>query len=217
MLSGILTLLFPPKCIFCRCLLGKEETDLCHQCRTQVQEFTKAKRNISFVAQWTAVWYYNDDVRKSILRYKFYNARSYAYAYGRFLAMQLVRQMPDNWDILTYIPISPLRRFIRGYDQVELLAEAVARELGTVPVCALKKIRHTKAQSGIRDASRRRANVLGAYKVIDPQQISGKRILLLDDVITTGATVSECAKTLLLCGAKEVRCAAVAAVHYDKK
>lgn len=217
MLKRILNLLFPPKCIFCRRILGKEETDLCRECRTQVQEFTKPKRNISFVAQWTAVWYYNDDVRKSILRYKFYNARNYASAYARFLAMQLQKQMLDTYDVLTYVPISPLRRFTRGYDQVQLLAEAVARELGTVPVCTLKKIRHTRAQSGIRDIAKRRANVLGAYSVIDPSLISGKRILLLDDVITTGATVSECAKTLLIQGAKEVRCAAVAAVQDHKK
>ena len=217
MLTRILNLLFPPKCIFCGSILSKEETDLCRQCRTRVQEFSKAKRNISFVAQWCAVWYYSDEVRKSILRYKFYNARSYALVYGRFLAMQLQKQMTDSWDILTYVPISPLRRFIRGYDQVQLLTEAVARELGVAPVCTLKKIRHTRAQSGIRDAAKRRANILGAYRVTDPSLIAGKRILLLDDVITTGATVSECAKTLLIQGAKEVRCAAVAAVQYHNK
>lgn len=217
MLTRILNLLFPPKCVLCRKILSKNETDLCHKCRTNVQEFTKQKRNISFVAQWTAVWYYSDEVRKSILRYKFSNARSYACVYGRFLAMQIEKQMADSWDILTYVPVSPLRRFLRGYDQVQLLAEAVARELGVKSVCALRKIRHTRAQSGIRDASKRRANILGAYQVIDPSQVLAKRVLLLDDVITTGATASECAKTLLLQGAKEVRCAAIAAAQYHKK
>lgn len=217
MLRRILNLLFPPKCVFCRRILVREETDLCRNCRTHAPEFTKPKRNISFVAQWTAVWYYNNDVRKSILRYKFYNARSYALVYGRFLAMQLQKQMADGYDILSYVPISPLRRFLRGYDQVQLLADAVAKELGVPYVCTLKKIRHTRAQSGIREESQRRANVIGAYRVIDPSFVSGKRILLLDDVITTGATVSECAKTLLIQGAKEVRCAAIAAVQHDKK
>lgn len=217
MLSRLWDILFPPKCIFCRNILKKNETDLCHCCRTHAPEFSKPKRNITFVAQWTAVWYYNDNVRKSILRYKFHNARSYACAYGRFLAMKLQQELPDAWDILSYIPISPLRRFFRGFDQVELLAQAVAKELGITPVCTLKKIRNTPPQSSIRDAARRRANISGAYRTIDPALVSGKRVLLLDDVITTGATSSECARTLLTSGAKEVYCAAIAAAHNDKK
>ncbi len=217
MLSGIWNLLFPPKCIFCRKILKRNETDLCHSCRTQAPEFTKPKRNITFVAQWTAVWYYSDSVRSSILRYKFHNARSYACAYGRSLAMKLLQEMQGSWDVLSYIPISPLRRFFRGYDQVELLAREVAAQLGLTPVCTLKKIRNTPPQSKLPDAARRRANILGAYRVIDPAAIAGKRILLLDDVITTGATASECARTLLTSGAKEIYCAAIAAARNDKK
>ena len=77
LLNGI----FPPKCVICTKLLEKNETDLCHSCRSNSQEFFKGKRNIQFVAKWTALWYYNDDMRKSIHRFKFYNRRSKFFFY----------------------------------------------------------------------------------------------------------------------------------------
>ena len=212
----MMNLLFPPKCLLCHRVLFKEETDLCHNCRTDTEAFTKSNHRISFVAGWTALWYYNGKVRHSLLQYKFYNRRSYGSVFGRLLAMKLLEKPLCEYDILTWVPISRLRKWRRGYDQVELIAEAAGQELGTPAVSTLKKIRHTKPQSRISDSARRKANILGAYTVTDPDAVSGKRILLLDDIITTGATASECARTLLTAGAKEVYCAAVAA-PYDKK
>lgn len=211
MLHKVLALLFPPRCVLCRKFLAKEETDLCHHCREAAPECKKSNFRLSFVAGWTAVWYYKDTVRKSLCRYKFSGRRSYAPVYGRVLAMKLQKEALCDFDILTFVPIAPLRRLNRGYDQVELLAQAVGAELGTQPHCTLRKIRNTPPQSRIKDPARRRANVLGAYKAVDPELVRGKRVLLLDDIITTGATVSECARVLLTAGAKEVFCAAVAA------
>ena len=216
MLYQLKQLLFPPKCILCRTLLDRNQTDLCHTCRTTAPEFTKGKIKFSFLARWTAVWYYKDTVRKSLLRYKFSGVRSYADAYGRLLAMHLVKGKFDDFDILTWVPVGPVRRRSRGYDQVELIAAAVARELNVPLTRTLKKIRNTPPQSGIPNAARRRANVLNAYQAVNRKEWTGKRILLLDDIITTGATASECAKTLLIAGAKEVCCAAVAVAAYEK-
>ena len=209
--------LFPRKCILCRKLLDKHETDLCHSCRRNTEKYTPSKRAIPFVAHLTAIWYYKGDVRKSIQRFKFHNARGYADAYGRLLAMKLQEDIGTQFDILTWAPISPLRRIKRGYDQAKLLAKATAKEMDVSAVCTLRKVRHTPPQSSLSEAAQRRANVLDAYKVRNPGVIAGKRVLLFDDVITTGSTVSECAKTLLAAGAKEVRLAAVAVTSYDKK
>lgn len=209
-------LLFPPKCVLCRKVLGENENDLCRQCRTETLEFSKSHKKLPYLAGWTALWYYEGNVRRSILRFKFYNARSYAVTYGRLLAMKLVAEGTE-FDILTWAPISRTRKWRRGYDQVELIARAVANELGVVPVATLKKRRNNPPQSGIHDAAGRRANVLGVYQVLDPAFISGKRILLLDDIMTTGATAGECARMLLTAGAKEVSCAAVAAASHNKK
>ena len=130
--------------------------------------------------------------------------------------MHLQQKGFEKCDVLTYVPVSPLRKFRRSYDQVELIAGAVADELGLRLTPTLRKIRNTPPQSGFKDVSQRRANVLGAYRIKNSDLIRGKRILLLDDVITTGATASECARILLVAGAKEVYCAAMAAAHQDK-
>ena len=212
----LLNFCFPEKCLLCRRLLTDTETDLCYDCRKNAPVFTKAKNRHSFIARWTAVWYYKDTVRRSMLRYKFYRFRSYAPVYGRQLAMKLQAAGMDDFDILTWVPISALRKFRRGYDQTELLAKAVAKELGVPVTKCLVKIRHNPAQSGLKDPARRRANVLGAYKVIAPEMVRDQRILLIDDILTTGATVSECAKTLQFAGAKEVLCAAVAVTPNEK-
>lgn len=216
MFHRLLSFLFPEKCLLCRKLLADTETDLCHNCRKNAPVFTKAKNSISFVAGWTAVWYYKDAVRRSMLRYKFYHARSYAPVFGRHLAMKLQASNIDDFDLLTWVPISPLRKIRRGYDQTELLAKAVAKELGVPATRCLAKIRHNPAQSGLKDPARRRANVLGAYKVIAPEMVRDQRILLIDDILTTGATVSECAKALQFAGAKEVLCATLAVTPNEK-
>ncbi len=210
-MDSLVSLLFPPKCVLCTALLPDGQTDLCHACRAKAPKFSKSRISIPFVAQWTAVWYYKGAVRSSILRYKFSGRRSYSAAYGRLLAMKLHTAPPGEFDILTWVPISAVRRFQRGYDQVELLAGTVASELGIRAQRTLRKIRHTKPQSAIPDPSARKANVLGAFRVLHPERIAGKRILLLDDIITTGATASEAAKVLRLAGAKQVYCAAIAA------
>ena len=209
-------LLFPPKCVLCRTLLGENETDLCRECRIHTPEFSNAQKKLPYLAGWTALWYYEGDVRHSILRFKFHNARNYAETYGRLLAMKL-SQEDISFDLLTWAPISAVRKWRRGYDQVELIAQAVGKELDIEPIPTLKKLRNNPPQSGLGDAAQRRANVLGVYQVLDPSRVSSKRILLLDDIMTTGATAGECARMLLTAGAKEVFCATVACASHNKK
>ena len=209
----ILELLFPHKCILCGKLLEKGQQDLCPDCRANSPDYPNRKEKIQFLDSFTAVWYYEGSVRRSLLRYKFYSMRSYADSYGRLLAMKVLEIHPEGFDCLTWVPVSRRRKIRRGYDQVQLLAKAVGRELGMTPVPLLKKVRHNRPQSGIADAAMRRANVLGAYRAENREQIAGKRILLLDDVLTTGSTAGECARVLLTWGAKEVHCAAIAAAR----
>ena len=99
---------------------------------------------------------------------------------------------------------------------MELLAQAVGKELGMEPVSTLRKVRNNRPQSRIRGQAQRRANVLGVYRPVCPEKLEGKRILLLDDIVTTGATAGECARVLLTAGAKEVHCGFMAAAHHHK-
>ena len=209
--------LYPPKCVLCGRILERDETDLCHHCRIHAPECPVLKSKYPYLNSWVALWYYEDTVRRSLLRYKFYGKRSYADVYARLLGMKLMKEEMLDFDILTFVPISPRRRRKRGFDQVELLAEKLGREIGKTPQPLLKKIRDNPAQSGIAGQAERRANVLGVYEVLSPELLAGRRILLLDDIITTGATASECARVLLTAGAKEVHFAVVAAARQHKK
>lgn len=213
---GLLNILFPPKCILCGKILEKDETDLCHDCRVDSPECPKSRVKLSFLDSWAAVWYYEGNIRSSLLRYKFHRARQYAAGYGRMLAMKLLTEYPEGFDVLTWTPISPLRKFTRGYDQVELLAEAVGKELGMEPVRTLQKVRHNRQQSRITGQAERRANVLGVYRAVNPENFRDRRVLLLDDIITTGATAGECARVLLTAGAKEVHCGCIAAARHHE-
>lgn len=209
----LMELLFPPKCVLCRRVLRKGELDLCEACRIDAPEYPNRKIKLQFLDSFAAVWYYEGNVRSSILRYKFYRARSYSVSYGRILAMKILQEYPEGFDVLTWVPVSRLRKLRRGYDQVELLAKAVGSELGVAPVPTLKKIRNNRPQSRMKDPAARKANVLGAYRILETADVKGKRVLLLDDILTTGATAGECARVLLSAGAKEVHCAAVAAAR----
>ena len=209
----LMELLFPSKCVLCRQLLKTGETDLCGSCRADAPEYPNRKIKLQFLDSFAAVWYYEGNVRASLLRYKFHNARSYSVSYGRILAMKLLREYPDGFDVLTWVPVSRLRKLRRGYDQVELLAKAVGKELGMTPVPTLKKIRNNRPQSRLKGVEARRANVLGAYRILENTDVKGKRVALLDDILTTGATAGECARVLLSAGAKEVHCAAMAAAR----
>lgn len=81
----LLSVLFPPKCVLCGKVLGKEELDLCRTCREEAPEYLNGKRRGQFLDSFAAVWYYEGNVRRSLLRYKFGGARNYAVAYGRLL------------------------------------------------------------------------------------------------------------------------------------
>ncbi len=207
----ILSVIYPRKCVLCQNLLRRGQQFLCPDCFKNAPEFGKTKRKIPFVAHWTALWYYRDTVPGSILRFKFGRKRAYARPYGELLVNMLEDPKIQKFDILSWVPVSFLRSLRRGFDQSALIARALGTKLDTKPQRVLRKIRHTPPQSSIRSAAQRRANVRNAYKVVDKQKIAGKRILLIDDVVTTGATSSECARTLLTAGAKEVIVAAVAA------
>ena len=208
-------ILFPPKCILCRELLEGEQTDLCTRCRMETDDYPQEKLKLQFIDRAAAVWYYKGNVRKALHRYKFRRGTFLADPFGRFLAMKILSSGMEDVDLVTWVPISPIRRIFRGYDQDELLARVVARELELTCAPTLKKIRHNRAQSGISGYAKRRANVLGVYRCMDNEKVSGTRILLVDDILTTGATASECARVLLTAGAEKVYCAVVASAHHN--
>ena len=211
-LGVLLDLLFPPKCVFCGKVLDSGEDGLCARCQRDLPWLTDGEAELTgeFFSLCAAPLRYQDKVRDSIRRYKFNGRRGYHKLYGKLVAQCVHDHLAGRYDLITWVPLSRQRKKERGYDQAFLLASAAALELGEVAVETLRKERHTAAQSGLTEAAQRRANVLGAYTPVDPELVAGKRVLLIDDVVTTGSTLSECARTLRTMGAKDVVCAALA-------
>ena len=214
-LGFVLDLLFPPKCVFCGKVLDSGESGFCRRCQRELPWLTDGEAELTgeFFSLCAAPLRYQDKVRDSIHRYKFKGRRGYHKVYGKLVAQCVHDHLDGRYDLITWVPLSDRRKRERGYDQAFLLASAAALELGDVAVETLRKERNTDPQSGITEDAQRRANVLGVYRIRSGQPVAGKRILLLDDVLTTGATAGEAARILLTAGAKEVHCAAVAAAR----
>ena len=211
LIPALLDLLFPPKCVFCARPIVRGELMVCPDCGKELP-WTGSMRRVTgdYFTCCVAPLFYKDKVRESLLRYKFAARRIYADTYARLMLEGVLREFDGAFDMLTWIPVSRKRLRRRGYDQARLLSEALGGLLGVEAVPLLEKIRDTAAQSKMGSAEKRRANISGAYRVLDPELVADKRILLIDDIITTGATMSECAKTLLLAGADKVMGAALA-------
>ena len=211
MMEWLLDLLFPPKCVFCGKLLAEEEKKICRNCRNDLPE-TERRQAVPLTTGCVAPFQYSGVVRESILRYKFGGRQHYAAVYGPMIASRL---QGCKADLVTFVPVSRRRKFSRGYDQAELLARETAKSL-TLPCAKVLRKKHTRKQSGMKDAAARRANISGAFALRDNADVREKHILLIDDICTTGATLSEAALVLHTAGAKAVSCAVLALTDETK-
>lgn len=213
----LLDLLFPPKCPFCGRLLEEGWDLLCPNCQRELpwMQGKQAERKPEFVDLCASVLWYRDNVRQSHHRYKFSGVLAYVEPYAALMEQCVTDHLMGRFDCITWVPLSRKRLRKRGYDQSQLLAQRMAGKLDMPCERFLKKVRDTKAQSGLKSESERRANVLGAYKMYPGSEVAGRNILLVDDVVTTGATVSECARVLRTAGAAGVVCVTLAAAGKD--
>ena len=208
-LAAITDLLFPPKCMFCRKILRGGDGAACRACEAELTGHDDVRTGTYF-SRCVIPMAYEGKVRDAIIRFKFQDQPGYATEFGRILAKCIQNEFAGQYDLITWIPVSGQRLKKRGYDQAMLLAMAAALELGDVAVETLRKTADNPAQSSLTDAAARKTNVQGAYTVPEPELIEGKRVLLIDDIITTGSTLDEASRTLLASGASEVLAAALA-------
>ena len=203
--KGLLELLFPSKCPFCAALLGKGE-ELCGDCRKKLSWLagTAGETKVEFVDRCVSALLYDELTREAVRRYKFMGVSQHKVAFGKFMAQCVEMQFTEGFDLITWIPLHRERLAERGYDQAKLLALEVSVHRGIPALAVLEKIRRTVAQSGIEKDEERRANVLDSYRLREGIAVEGKRILLMDDVVTTGATMAEAARALRMAGAAEV-------------
>lgn len=216
LLEVFLDLLFPPKCPFCGKIL--DHPGICPACEKNLPwtEGDDSLRQAPGGLRCAAPLWYEGQVRDGLLRFKFQGAAAAAGPFGALIAQCAADRFSGEFDTVTWVPVSRRRLRKRGYDQAELLAESACRLWDTEPARLLNKTVDNPAQSGIQDASARRANVLGVYEPAETEIIRGKRILLIDDICTTGATLTECVRVLREAGAESVVCAAVALTREKK-
>lgn len=215
--NALLDLLFPPKCVFCGKVLQRGEQEVCGKCEKTLPVIPDNRVvHRGDYGRCAVTFYYEDMVRDGIHALKFGGRRHCAAHFARCMAQTVAEHLGGEFDAVTFVPVSPRRLRQRGYDQSALLAEELAKIWGVEVLPTLKKIRHTRTQSTISAPEERRANVLGAYAPVNPAVIGGKRLLLIDDVLTSGSTLSVCASVLRRAGAESVVCAALASPREKK-
>ena len=202
----LLDLLYPPKCPFCGRVLDRGMEGLCDRCQRELP-WTKEgeeRENIEFCDLCLSPLWYRGRAVEGVHRYKFRGGQTHARLFGRLMAQCLRDRWDGTADLITWVPLSKERLRERGYDQARLLAERAAEELGLPVRGTLEKTRNTTEQSSLTEEERRRANVKGVYRALEGCGVEGKHVLLVDDVTTSGATLSECAACLCLAGAASV-------------
>jgi len=171
-----------------------------------------APSDIAYVDDAIYLFAYRGAVRKSLARYKFGNRPSYSRTFANLLARFLNSgySVAHGIDMLVAVPLHAARELERGYDQAFLIARKLSEPSG-IPLGRGLLLRRTgtRRQSSLSKADRSK-NVRGAFYVKRPGSVKGRSILLIDDIITTGSTVSECARVLKEAGAAKVAAAAVA-------
>lgn len=212
----LLDLVYPPKCPFCGAAVERTTYDPCPKCSADL--WTHGGQCIvpgtHFSRCVCAAWYAGK-LREEVKGFKFRNQSDRARAYGPKLAEVVRLYLPGAYDCITWVPVSQATLKKRGYDQARLLAQETARALGREAIPLLEKTRATPAQSSLDSAAQRKKNVKGVYAVPDPAQVRGKRVLVIDDILTTGSTLEEAAKTLRAAGAEQVVAAAFCRTPVD--
>ena len=209
--NDLLEYLFPTKCVFCHKLTGSPRRTVCEKCIKALPYTPDAAQEQKFthVAACYTPLYYEGNVRQSLHRFKFSGMSFYDVVYGELISECLEKHAPE-FDVVTWVPVSRKRLRRRGYDQARLLAAQISKHTGKPCMALLEKRVHNKAQSLTGSAEKRKANVRGVYSAKNAESIKGRRILILDDIVTTGATVSEAAGVLRRAGAEKVYAAALA-------
>lgn len=205
LLRCLLDLLYPSKCPFCGRILERGEEGWCSSCQEELPwtEPGDAKSVESSDVCLSPLWY-RDGVRDGMHRYKFEGGRVHARLFGTLMAQCLQDRLEGPVDLIAWTPLHPRRKQERGYDQAELLARRVGELTGLPVERTLEKIRVTAVQSQTGEDGARRANVRGAYRALPGLDLAGKRVVLIDDVVTSGGTLSECAAALRGAGAESV-------------
>lgn len=219
----VLSMLFPHRCPFCGKAISIGQV-VCSACESGIS-FVKGKtcpqcgRGVEYCycngkfefERCVSPFYYDGLVRKSIISFKFRAKKAYAAAYAEFAARIIEKEYSGIcFDFIACVPLTKTELKERGFNQSEVFARALSGRLNLPFKNILVKPHDVKPQRTL-NSTQRWDNIADAFSAL--HDIGGATVLLVDDIITTGATLSDCARALKSSGAKEVFCATIACVR----
>ncbi len=212
--------LFPERCVGCR----TTNTPLCHYCAALIPP----PRDLENPGQLAALPYEHPWVKKIIWRLKYYRGRHLAPRLAELISERLLEELSDvasfavgdlnatgqaeKW-LVVAVPVSTTRKRARGYNQAEAIARSLAAhnsDFLEFKTDVISKIKDTLPQAKILNKKARLKNVKNSFGVVSPETVRGRRVIVIDDVITTGATIAEIKMVLKEVGARVVLGIAVA-------
>ncbi|MDD4003135.1 MAG: ComF family protein [Clostridia bacterium] len=187
----------------------------CKKCGCEVVsgDYCVRCKNVKFYFDGAlSVCDYDNFVKNIIYKYK--NGDKYLYEPISFLIEQKIRSGGKDIDLLAFVPITARVLKKRGYNQSALIADYLSKQLNLPCHKAFIKVKESSFQKNITAANRQK-NVKGVFLLKEKDKVKGKNVLIIDDIITTGSTLSECAKVFKSGGAKNVWCCTFSAVKAE--
>lgn len=201
-IRDIIDFILPRHCTICSCRLLGSEQMVCSSCMSAIHQtrYHEMEHSPMEKMMWGRLpvekavafcYYANKEAKKAVLDNKFHNRPEVGYCLALMYARQLMASSSffKGIDLIVPVPISGRRRMARGYNQSCSIAKGISEVTG-IPVAAdvARKVRHTRPQTKL-TRGEREENVKDAYMVTKPEKLVGKHVLIVDDVITTGATI----------------------------
>lgn len=228
----LIAIFYTRRCRYCRTVIDIRER-VCSRCKNEIfhiegdvcfkcgylQNECVCKKKSQHYMRICAPYYYSGAAKRAIKRLKYSEDIDISYTLAEDMAETFKKHYSEmDFDYCTFVPSHRREQRKRGYNQAQLLAQHLSKELGIPCKELLVKTAVTKPQHTLNE-SMRSGNLLGSIQVKSRyfKKIQGARILLCDDVKTTGSTLNECAKTLMICGAAEVDCITYCIAKNDKK
>lgn len=214
--------ILPEFCSACKVKLKLLEKTLCYNCLARIQETDDSILDYEFdrkfaikkiISDFFSPYFFEKDkaLQHAIHSLKYEKKFRTGIFLGEIIANKIIERKPDwKFDIIIPIPLHKLKEAERGYNQSYFIAKGISKIAGIkLNKSAVKRSRYTESQTSL-NIIEREENMIGAFEVKNKKAVSKKSVLLIDDVITTGATISECGKVLLEAGAKNILAASIA-------
>ena len=220
--NNIFDFILPRFCCSCKTKLTSYQDTMCSDCLSKIQRSTSARLQREFdrkfagkniISEFYSPFIFEKDkeLQHAIHELKYDKKFPVGIFLGKVLAAEFkLNQINWKFDLIIPIPLHQLKKAERGYNQAYYIAKGVGSTLKIkVSDRVVKRVKYTESQTTM-NLNEREENISGAFKLKKSNDVRGKNILLIDDVITTGATISECGKILLEAGANKIYAASIA-------